>query len=389
MIHRSFRYRLAPTPEQETTLRQFAGATRFVYNLALEQRRDFWRQYRAATGGGLNYVSQGREVTELRREVDWMGSVPSSCFTQALRDLDKAFANYFTGRARFPSPRRKGVNDSFRIKGRDTGVRAINGRWGVVRVPNLGWVKFRDTRPIKGRMLSATISKDALGWHVAFTCEIEHEAPANDNPSVGIDCGIAVSLALSDGETFHLPDMAALDRRKRRAQRTLSRRQRGSARRRKQLRRVAQLSAKIGRLRAHWQHDVSRSIAERFGTVVVEDLKIVNMSARGRGKRGLNRSILNQGWGAFATKLAYKLEERGGALVKVNPAFSSQTCSDCGTVDSRSRESQASFACVACGFRANADHNAAIVILRRSTPLTPAEGARLAPAEAGTCLEAA
>jgi putative transposase len=388
-VRRAFRFRLYPTAEQDVTFRQFAGVTRLVYNLALEQRRDFWRQYRAATGGNFNFASQGRQVTELRREFDWIGAVPSSCLHQALRDLDRAFANFFAGRSRHPTPRRKVLNDSFRIQAKETAVRRINGRWSEVRLPNLGWVRFRDTRAIAGRCQSVTVSRGALGWHVIFACEIEHEAPANDNASVGIDRGIAISLALSNGETFSLPDMAALDRRKRGAQRALARCKRGSRRRLKRLRRVARLSAKIARARADWQHKVSRNIADRFGFVAIEDLKISNMSASGPGKRGLNRSIMNQGWGAFADKLAYKLEERGGMLVKVDPRLTSQECSACGTVDKASRESQARFACRHCGFAANADHNAAVNILRRSTSQLPVEGRGCAPDEAGTMLEAA
>lgn len=389
VIHRAFRYRLYPTPDQERTLRQFVGVTRFVYNLALEQRRDFWRQYRAATGGRLNFASQGREVTKLRAEVDWIAAVPGNCLTQALRDLDKAYASYFARRAGYPTPRRKGINDSIRMQANASAVRRVNARCSEVRIPNLGWVRFRDTRPMVGRWLSVTISRDALGWHASFAREIEHQTPANDNPAIGIDRGIAMSLALSNGETFQLPDLAALDRRKRRAQRALARCKRGSKRRLKRLRRVARLSAKIARVRSHWQHCVSRDIASRFGTVVVEDLRVSSMSAAGRGKRGLNRSIMAQGWTALAAKLGYKLEERGGALVTVNPAYSSQTCSDCGAVDSESRKSQARFVCTSCGFAANADHNAAIIILRRSTPPMPVEGRGCAPCEAGTELEAA
>lgn len=389
MIHRAFRYRLYPTPVQGETLRQFVGATRFVYNLCLEQRRDFWRQYRSATGGQLNFVSQGREVTKLRTEVDWIAAAPRTCLTQALRDLDKAFANFFAGRAGFPSPRRRGVNDSFRVQATETAVRRINARWSEVRIPNLGWVRFRDTRPELGHRVSVTISRDAMGWFAAFACEIEHEAPANDNPTVGIDRGIAVSLALSNGETFQLPNLSRLDRRRRRAQRALARCQRGSKRRLKRLRRVAGISAKIARVRSHWQHCVSRDIASRFGTVVVEDLRVTNMAAAGPGKSGLNRSIMAQGWTALAAKLAYKLEECGGALVKVKPAYTSQTCSECGAIDSESRKSQARFVCTSCGFAANADHNAAIIILRRSTPPMPVEGRGCAPDEAGTCLVAA
>lgn len=389
MIHRSFRYRLYPTPEQEVGLAQISGVTRFIYNLALEQRRLFHRQYRATVGGTLNFVSQGREVTALRREVEWIAAVPGCPLTQALRDLDKAFAAFFAGRARYPTPRRKGINDSFRINADVARFRVINRKWAAVRIPSFGWVRLRLTRPLIGRWLNVTIRRDPLGWHASFACELEHDAPANDNPAVGIDRGITVSLALSNGETFHLPDMKKLERQRRRAQRVLSRRKRGSMRRRKQLRRVARISGKIGRIRCHWQHVVSRSISERFALVVFEKLQVANMSAAGPGKRGLNRSILNQGWGSFATKLAYKLEERGGALEFVNPAYSSQTCSACGAVDAGSRKSQSAFSCVECGHGENADLNAAKVILRRSTASMPVEGRDCAPVEAGTMREAA
>jgi putative transposase len=140
----------------------------------------------------------------------------------------------------------------------------------------------------------------------------------------------------------------------------------------------AKLAARGARIRRDWQHRTTLGIARRFGTVVIEDLKVRNMTASASGtvdepgrnvrqKTGLNRSILNQGWRAFETLLAYKLEERGGTLVTVDPAYTSQTCSACGTVDRESRESQAVFACRHCGFRDHADHNAAINILRRNT----------------------
>lgn len=389
MIHRSFRYRLYPTAAQENELRQVAGVTRLIYNLALEQREKFWRQYRAETGDSLTFVSQGREVTALRAEFDFIRAAPSNALIQALRDLDRAYAAFFSGRASYPTPRKRGVDDRFRIKAKECPTRALNKRWSVVRVPNVGHVRFRSTRPMEGRCLSGTFSLTAGQWFVSFTCEVEHDAPANDNPAVGIDRGIANTLALSTGEMFSLPSMATLERRKRRAQRVLARRKKGSNRRRRQLRRVACLSARIARVRSDWQHRVSLDIAGRFGAVAIEDLKIVNMSAKGRGKRGLNRAILNQAWAAFADKLAYKLGERGGVLITVPAAYSSQTCSACGAVDARSRKSQSAFACVECGFTDNADRNAAEVILRRSTAWQPVEGGGYAPVETGTCLEAA
>jgi putative transposase len=178
------------------------------------------------------------------------------------------------------------------------------------------------------------------------------------------------------------PNLTHLERRKRRAQRVLARRVRGSTRYRKQRQRLRRITARIARCRADWRHKVTRNISLRFGTVTLEALNVPNMTRSGRGKRGLNRSIMEQGWGAFERVLVYKLEERGGALIKVDPRYTSQTCSACGTIDKASRESQASFACRHCGFAAHADHNAALNILRRSTPRV--EGSDYAPDEALT-----
>ena len=378
MILRGFRYKLAPTAEQEVLFRQFAGVCRLIYNLALEQRRDFWRPYQRQTGQHLNYVAQARELTVLRAEFGWIGAVSQTCQQQALRDLDKAFGNFFKGIARYPTLRRKNINDSFRFQGREVETKRLNARWSSARLPKIGWVKFRDTRPMRGALKNATVSLDALGWHISFACEIEHVAPANICPSVGIDRGVANTLALSTGERISVPpSLETIERRQRAAQRVAARRKRGSVRRAKALRRAAKLSARRARIRKDWAHKTTLDLARRFGTVVLEDLRIKNMTASARGtveepgrmlrqKAGLNRSILNQGWFGVETILAYKLEERGGYLCKVDPAYTSQTCSECGTVDRQSRENQASFVCRHCGFRVHADHNAAINILRRN-----------------------
>jgi putative transposase len=382
VIQRAFRYRLEPTDEQAELLAQFAGAARFVYNLALEQRRTFWRQYLAETGGNICFASQCREVTLLRAEVEWLRDACCTALHYALRDLDRAFQAFFAGRADYPKPRRKGANDSFRVKGSEVSVSRLNARWSAVKLPKIGWVKFRDTRPMRGRAVNASVCRSADGWHVSFACEIEHEAPANHLPAVGIDRGVANTLALSTGELLSTPDLAHLERRKRSAQRILSRRVRGSKRYRKQRRRLSRIAAKIARCRADWRHGATADIASRFGVVALEALPVQSLVSAGKRKRGLNRSIMEQGWGAFERVLAYKLEERGGSLIKINPAFTSQECSACGVIDKASRESQSRFACRHCGFTDHADTNAAKVILRRSAPRV--EGGDNAPVEART-----
>ncbi|MGN6769775.1 MAG: RNA-guided endonuclease InsQ/TnpB family protein [Rhizobiaceae bacterium] len=390
IIHRGFRYRLYPTGEQETAFRQFAGVCRLIYNLALEQRETWGRRF------PINFAQQCRDLTKLRSEFDWISGVTQSCQQQALRDLDKAFTNFFSGRGRYPRPRKKGASEAFRFQGREIGTKRLNAKWSAVRLPKIGWVKYRDTRRMMGDLKNATIALDALGWHISFACEIEHNAPSNICPSVGIDRGVANTLALSTGEFLSVPsELGALDRHVRFAQKIIARRRKGSRRRQKAIQRCARLAAKRSRIRRDWHHKASRSVADRFGIVVMEDLKIANMTASAKGtvdapgrnvrqKAGLNRSILNQGWGSFATLLAYKLEERGGALVTVDPAYTSQSCSECGTVDSKSRESQAVFACRHCGFRAHADYNAAINILRRNTASMRMEEGRWSSGEVRT-----
>ena len=390
-IVRGFRYRLDPLPEQEHLLRQFAGVCRLVYNLGLEQRATWGRRHR------IGFASQCVDLTRLRAEFDWVRAVYVSCQQQALRDLDRAFQNFFAGRASFPRPRKRGVNDSLRFPGREIEIKRLNARWSAVRLPKIGWVKFRDTQPTRGSMKNATVSLDADGWQVSFACEIEHEAPAPLPAIIGIDRGVATTLALSTGETMKMPtSLERIEARKRKAQRVVARRQRGSKRRRRAQRRVARLQARQAHIRRDFHHRAALGIARRFGVAVLEALNTRNMTASARGtvmepgrnarqKAGLNRAILNAGWHAFATILSYKMEERGGQVVTVPARFTSQTCAACGVVDARSRESQARFSCISCGHTDHADTNAAINIQRRwNTPLLDVEGLRQRPYEAST-----
>ena len=373
---RGYKFRLKPSGEQAATLAQFAGACRFVFNLALEQRRDWYRPGRRFT-----YLTQAAELTKLRAEVDWINAVPGHALQQALRDLDRAFVNFFEGRAAYPTPRVKGVHDSFRVP-QDKGairVRKLNANWSAVKLPKLGWVKYRAHREIEGEICNATVSLKSGHWWVSIQTEREIEVYPSALPPVGIDRGVAVLAALSTGELIE-PGSALVkhSRRLKHAQRCMSRRKKGSNRWCRQKARVNRIHTQVANTRKDQLHKLSLNISKRFGTVVVEALKIKNMTASAAGtvdkpgrnvaqKSGLNRSILDKGWHGFEHMLAYKLEERGGTLVRVNPAYTSQTCSRCGTVDRNSRESQADFRCTACGHSENADCNAARNILRAGT----------------------
>lgn len=217
--------------------------------------------------------------------------------------------------------------------GRKVAVKRLNANWSAVRLLKIGWVKYRDSRPIRGVVKNVTVSLDPLGWHVAFTCEIAHDAPAPDAGVVGIDRGVATTLAFSTGDMLTMPgSLERLEARKRKAQRVVARRKRGSNHRRRALVRVARLQARQARIRRDFHHRAAFDIARRYGVAVLEDLNTRGMTASARGtvaepgrnvrqKAGLNRSIRNAGWHLFATILTYKMEERGGQVVTVPARF--------------------------------------------------------------------
>lgn len=373
---RGYKFRLRPSGEQAQRLAQQAGACRFLYNLALEQRRDWYRP-----GRRISFVQQCADLTKLRADVEWMRDAHGHALIQALKDLDRAFVNFFEGRAAYPTPRVKGIHDSFRVPQDKGAIRTtkLNRNWSAVRLPKLGWIKCRSHREIEGEICNATVSLKGGHWWISIQTEREIEVHPSALPPVGVDRGVAVMAALSNGEMIEPGSaLAKHSRRLKNAQRCLSRRKKGSNRWRRQKARVNRIHMRVANTRKDQLHKASLGIARRFGAVVVEALKTKNMTASAAGtieapgsnvrqKAALNRAILDKGWYSFEQMLAYKLQERGGTLVRVNPAYTSQTCSCCGVVDRNSRESQAEFRCTACGYAENADCNAAKNILRAGT----------------------
>jgi putative transposase len=379
-INRGYRFKLDPTAAQTAALEQHARVCRMVYNLAVEQRRDHHRQFRRATGKHISYTSQAAELTELRAEFDWIRAVTQTCQQQALRDVDRAYQNFFSGIADYPSFRKKGINESFRFQGREVTFRRLNRSWGMVKLPKIGEVRFRWNRDIPGKLKNVTISLDPLGWHVSFATEQEVEVLPNHRPSIGGDRGVNEPIAYSDGTFAVFPKerLAVLEKKARRAAQALAKGKKGSNRRKVAKARVAALRAKMARIRKHFNHVETARLARTYGIVCLEDLKIRNMTASASGtveepgvnvaqKRELNRSILEIGWYQFHQFLAYKLAAAGGEVRLVRAAYTSTTCSCCGMNEKTNRKSQAVYECAGCGSAMNADTNAAINILMAGT----------------------
>jgi putative transposase len=359
------RYRLVPSAAQEAVLRDHCAHARFVWNLAVEQQ-SWWRPGRAGAPG---YLAQCRQLTVARAEYDWLRAGSQMVQQQALRDFARAMAQIFAGTHRRPSWRKAGRNEGFRVVATGPGqVRRLSRKTGAVRVPKAGWVRFRWSRAVPASR-SYRVTCDRAGrWHVAFVAVPEPVPAPGTGRAVGVDRGVAVSAALSTGELLTVPRLSAVrQRRLLGLQRRLSRGRRGSGRCARLRLAVARLKAREADARRDWAEKTSTDLARRFDLIRVEDLRITNMTRSARGtagapgrnvgaKAGLNREILRSGWGVLVRRLEDKAP---GRVEKVNPAFTSQRCSACGHVDPRSRESQASFRCAACGFGCNADVNAA------------------------------
>ena len=362
------RYRLIPTPAQEAVLRDHCAHARYVWNLAVEQR-SHWHPGRASAPG---YLEQCRQLTAARAGHPWLAAGCQMVQQQALRDFARAMAAFFdpANPAGRPSWRKAGRDEGFRVVAVKPGqVRRLSRNTGDVWVPKAGRIRFRWSRAVPAGVKSCRVTMDRAGrWHVAFAA-IPAPVPAPGNgQAVGIDRGVAVSAALSTGELLHAPGLTAREqKRRRRLERTLARAQRGSGRRGRVRVALARLKARQADRRKDWAEKVSTDLACRFGLIRAEDLQIPGMTrlARGtaanpgrnvRAKSGLNRGILASGWGLLVRRLADKAP---GRVEKISPAFTSQRCSACGHVDAKSRESQARFACTACGFAGNADVNAA------------------------------
>jgi putative transposase len=359
------RYRLVPSPTQETALLSHCAHARYVWNLAAEQQ-SWWRPGRASAPG---YLEQCRQLARARAEHGWLRGGSQMVQQQALRDYAQAMANFFNGTHCKPSWRKAGRDEGFRIVAvRPEHVRRLSRKLGKVWVPKIGWVRFRWSRAVP-LAKSYRITLDWAGrWHVAFAVAPEPVPSWGTGEVVGIDRGVAVSAALSTGELLCVPRLSpSRQRRLRHLQRRLARAWPGSGRRALVKLAVARLRAHEADIRMDWAEKTSTNLTRRFDLIRVEDLQITSMtrSARGtttqsgrnvRAKAGLNREILASGWGLLVRRLDQKAP---GRVEKINPAFTSQCCSACGHTAAESRESQAVFACVSCGFACNADVNAA------------------------------
>nr|WP_279346457.1 transposase [Streptomyces sp. AP-93] len=349
-------------------------------------------------------------IRQAREDIDFLAALPAQAAQAVLKTYFQAWKNCWDGRADAPNfkGRFRTVMSVDIPQGRDLNITRVHRRWGMANVPKVGRVRFRWTKDLpvgkhadgQNRITGARLVKDALGWHIAFRVQaLEAKPDRHQGSDVGIDVGVTVPIALSDGGTYEHDDwltgkeQAKLLRLEQRAAQRKAHRKPGehtSRRLHHTYDQIAGLRAKAKRRALDWQHQTTTTIARTYGTVVVEALTITNVVKSARGtieepgknvaqKSGLNRSISGEAWGRTVAMLTYKTARHAGTLVRVPAPGTSRRCSVCGLTTPGSRESQAVFVCKNpdCGWSGNADHNAARNVLhlyRMGLALIPAAG---------------
>ncbi|WP_242529258.1 transposase [Methylacidimicrobium sp. B4] len=394
----AFKYQLRPDGQQERQMRRFAGSCRVVFNEALSLQM---ARYDAGEKK-LSYAGLCKELTKWRngdpmpsgRVAPWLADAPVHPLQQALKDLERAYSNFFAKRADFPRFKRKGQSDGFRYPDpKQIKLDQANGR---LFLPKLGWLRYRLSRDVLGEVRSVTVSQSCGKWYVSIQTEREVGQPIPKGGAVGIDMGVARFATLSDG-TFYAP-LNSFKRHETalcKAQQAMSRKVKFSNNWKKAKARIQKIHSRIGNARRDYLHKVTTTISKNHAMACIEDLQVRNMSKSASGtadapgrnvraKPGLNKSILDQGWFEFRRQLEHKMEWRGGWLLVVPPQNTSRTCPCCGHVSADNRRTQARFECVECGFEENADLVGAIHVLRAGHARIACEVSGIESPAAGT-----
>jgi putative transposase len=390
---KSFKYRLYPTRKQHDVLQFTLDRNRELYNAALQERREAWHMNRVH----VNYEMQSAQLPEIKEIRPEYFEISAQVLQDTLKRVDKAFKAFFKRckEGKTPGfPRFQGYDryDSFtypqveRLKHKSL-VRIEDGR---VVLPKIGHVKVKQHRPMEGKVKTATIKREGDCWYVVFACEIEAQTklPYTDL-AVGIDMGLKHFMTDSNGEMVDNPRFFRKSHGKLKSkQQRLAKKKKGSHRRRRAVRLVAKAHKKIRNQRRDFHHKQSRILVDTFEIMVFEDLSMHHMVKRPKvktdengkylrngaaAKAGLNKSILDAGWGSFIELVKHKAEWAGVTVMQVDPKKTSQMCSACGKEGEHKDRSRRTHVCEHCGVVLDRDHNAAINIFDRGLGRSPRE----------------
>ena len=332
-VRKTYQYKLKPTPEQERALDRTLMLCRHVYNAAVGERREAWRM----RGVSVTYYQQQAELPGIKEAMPEYAEVNAQVLQDVVLRVDRAFQAFFRRmrEGRTPGyPRFHGRDryNSFTYPqvGEHGGARLDN---GFLVLSKIGRIAVRWSRPIEGTPKTVTISREADGWYVCFSCA---DVPVQPLPATGqetgIDLGIEAFATLSDGtRIFHPGWYRKAERALKTAQRRVSRRKKGSNRRRKAVTLLAKAHQTVKRQRTDFHHKTALALVQTNDTIYHENLQPANMVKN----HHLAKSISDAGWGAFLIILTHKAACAGRRIIAVNPAYTSQTCSGCGVLVSK------------------------------------------------------
>lgn len=397
-MRKAYKYRLYPNRTTEKQLYGVLNRCRELYNAALSERKDAYQQYQRTTvmeGSewtvaatmvigravkSISFYGQKRDLVEIKQERPEYQDIASHVLQDVLNRLDKAFAAFFRRV-------KNGENPGYpRFKGRhryDSFTYPDGAGWKLegdrLHLTKIGDIKIELHRLIEGKIKTVTIKREVDQWYVVFSCEVDvpEKLPVSYE-DVGIDLGVTHLATLSNGEMIEHPrNFRKAQKKLEKRQQALSRKKKGSHRRERAKKLIGKAHRKIACQRRDFLHKQSKKLVERYQVLVFEDIQIGNLTRKPKPKQdekgaylpngasvkgGLNKSMLDAGWGMFVAMCTSKAEEAGRTLLKVNPHYTSQVCSGCGQV--RKKDLSERWHSCDCGTELDRDVNAAINILR-------------------------
>lgn len=378
-MRKTYKYRLYLNKITEKKLYWTLARCRELYNAALSERKDAYKY----AGKSITYYDQQNDLPEIKHELrPEYQDIGSHVLQDVLNRLKKAFDNFFRRikNGEQPGyPRFQGRNryDSFTYP--DGAGWKLEGN--TLHLTKIGDIKIKLHRPMIGKIKTVTIKREVDQWFVTFSCEVEEpEKLPVSYEDVGIDLGVTHLATLSNGEMIEHPHYYRKAKKTlQMRQQALSRKKRGSHRRDKARKLVAKAHRKVARQRQDFLHKQSRKMVDRYQVLVFEDIQTKNLTRKPKPKKdettgqylpngasakgGLNKSILDAGWGMFVEFCVYKAAWAGRTVLKVDPRYTSQVCSGCGQV--RKKDLSERWHSCDCGIELDRDVNAAINILER------------------------
>lgn len=382
---KSFKYRLYPNKATEEKLQWTLDRCRELYNAALQERKEAWKYAKKP----VSHFAQCHSIVDIKATVrEEYQEIGAHVLYDVLKRVDSAFQAFYRRckHGDIPGyPRFQGKNryDSFTYP--DT--KGLKVKEKHVTLSKIGDVKVKFHRLLQGKIKTCTIKREGKHWYVIFACEVERQTLPLSYEDVGIDLGITHLAALSDGTFIDNPRHYRKAEKKLAAlQQSLERKKCGSNRRKKAVQTVGKAHRKVRNQRADFLHKESRKLVNKYQVIVFEDLQTANLVKRPKPKQdeetgqylpngaaaksGLNKSISDAGWNMFVGMVQSKAEDAGRTVLQVNPKYTSQICSSCGTVRKKTLDER--WHSCECGCELDRDHNAAINILRLGSSLQSA-----------------